>query len=63
MIDGKASIIFWNPASERIFGYSSEEAKQDNQYNTGTDGNSPDQDSLQINPILEFHRCHPGIFY
>lgn len=26
MIDGKASIIFWNPASERIFGYSSEEA-------------------------------------
>ncbi|MFC1798532.1 transporter substrate-binding domain-containing protein [Thermodesulfobacteriota bacterium] len=25
MIDGKANIIFWNPAAERIFGYSAEE--------------------------------------
>ena len=25
MIDGKANIIFWNPAAERIFGYNAEE--------------------------------------
>jgi PAS domain S-box-containing protein len=30
MIDGKANIIFWNPAAERIFGYSAEEVMDRN---------------------------------
>ena len=30
MIDGKANIIFWNPAAERIFGYSAEEVMSRN---------------------------------
>ena len=30
MIDGKADIIFWNPAAEKIFGYSAEEAMSRN---------------------------------
>ena len=30
MIDGKANIIFWNPAAEKIFGYSAEEVMSRN---------------------------------
>ena len=33
MIDGRAKIIFWSPAAERIFGYSAEEVMDQNLHN------------------------------